>query len=107
MRTKVFTATFENTCGEYDFGSMQAVRDFEKKYSCKMLTVSEKLIPFSVFRKEYDGESIVDMGRDLSECLDERFNPAVKEIPEMEESPGFWAGKFVVNVIWVPDDENS
>lgn len=58
-----------------------------------------------IFKKDYDGESIVDMGRDISECLDSDFNPVVKEIPEMEDFPGFWAGKFVVSVTWVPDSE--
>lgn len=57
-----------------------------------------------IFEKEYDGESIVDMERDISECLDADYNPAVAQIPEMEDSPGFWAGKFVVTVTWVPDD---
>lgn len=58
-----------------------------------------------LFNKEYDGESIVDLSRDISECLDSDFNPIVNEIPEMEDSPGFWAGKFVVSVTWVPDGE--
>jgi hypothetical protein len=58
-----------------------------------------------LFEKSYDGESIVDLSRDISECLDSDFNPIVNEIPEMEDSPGFWAGKFVVTVQWVPDGE--
>lgn len=59
----------------------------------------------NIFEKEYDGESIVDLSRDISECFDERFNEAVKKIPEMKDSPGFWAGKFVVSVTWKPDEE--
>lgn len=59
----------------------------------------------SIFKKEYDGESIVDLSRDISESLDEDFNPTVKDIPEMKGSPGFWSGKFVVEVKWVPDRE--
>lgn len=58
-----------------------------------------------IFSKKYDGESIVDLSRDISECFDERFNPAVKEIPEMEDCPGFWDGEFVVSVKWVPTSE--
>lgn len=58
-----------------------------------------------IFEKEYDGESIVDLTRDISECFDERFNEAVKRVPEMKDSPGFWAGKFVVSVTWKPDEE--
>lgn len=57
-----------------------------------------------VFRKRYDGESIVDLSRDISECLDERFNEVVKDIPEMPDSPGFWDGEFVVTVKWVPNE---
>lgn len=58
-----------------------------------------------IFKKEYDGESIVDLSRDISECLDSDFNEIVKVIPEMKDSPGFWAGKFVVSVTWKPDEE--
>lgn len=58
-----------------------------------------------LFRKEYDGESIVDMNRDVSECLDSDFNPILKDIPDMEGTPDFWGGKFVVTVTWKPDDE--
>ncbi|UIS24685.1 hypothetical protein S21ZY_123 [Pseudomonas phage ZY21] len=61
----------------------------------------------NLVRNEYDGESIVDMGRDISECLDSDFNPSVNLIPEMAESPGFWAGKFVVDITWVPDEPES
>lgn len=57
-----------------------------------------------VFSKSYDGESIVDMGRDISEACDERFNPIVKTIPEMPGFPGFWDGKFTVTIIWEPED---
>lgn len=56
-----------------------------------------------VLEKSYDGESIVDMSRDVHECLDERFNPVVKEIPEMDETPGFWSGAFKVSIVWEPD----
>ena len=59
----------------------------------------------TIFEKEYDGESIVDLSWDISECFDHRFNPAAAEIPEMEDSPGFYAGTFVVSVVWVPDGE--
>jgi hypothetical protein len=35
-----------------------------------------------LLNKCYDGESIVDMARDLSEMLDEDFNPEVAHIPK-------------------------
>lgn len=59
----------------------------------------------NLLRNEYDGESIVDMSRDISEGLDGDFNPSVKLIPEMDDFPGFWAGRFVVDITWVPDSE--
>lgn len=58
-----------------------------------------------IFEQKYDGESIVDLSRDISECFDERFNEVIKEIPEMPDCPGFWAGTFKVSVVWVPDEE--
>lgn len=60
-----------------------------------------------IFTKDYDGESIVDLSRDISECFDSRFNPVVGEIPEMESTPGFWSGKFTVSITWVPDEQES
>jgi hypothetical protein len=59
----------------------------------------------NLLRNEYDSESIVDMSRDISESLDSDFNPSVNLIPEMEDFPGFWAGRFVVDITWKPDDE--
>lgn len=56
-----------------------------------------------VLKKDYDGESIVDLGRDISECVIDDYNPIVNQIPEMEH--GFWAGTFKVSVIWEPDSE--
>lgn len=57
-----------------------------------------------VFEKSYDGESIVDVNRDVHEAFDERFNPVVKDIPEMPNFPGFWDGKFTVTVTWEPNE---
>lgn len=51
-----------------------------------------------IFNKEYDGESIVDLDRDISEVLDSRFNPVVDIIPKDEH--GFHKGSFVVTVQW-------
>lgn len=105
MQTKLYTVTFENVGGEHEFGSLESIESFEKRFSTKRLTVKERFVPFKVFRKEYDGESIVDLSRDISECLDARFNPIVNEIPNMEGSTDFWGGKFVAQIIWVPDEE--
>ena len=52
-----------------------------------------------IFNKEYDGESMHDYYRDVSEAFDSRFNPAIKDIPQDEH--GFHKGTFVVTVKWV------
>lgn len=49
----------------------------------------------------YCGESIVDLSRDIHECIDSRFNPAMKDIPVDEY--GFLEGEFQVMVIWKGD----
>jgi hypothetical protein len=59
----------------------------------------------NLLHNEYDGESIVDMDRDVSEATNGDYNLKAQMIPEMEDSPGFWAGKFVVDITWVPDGE--
>lgn len=51
-----------------------------------------------VFKKEYDGESIVDLGRDISEALVEEFNPVIDLIPV--DAYGFPEGIFTVTIIW-------
>lgn len=55
-----------------------------------------------VFEKSYDGESICDLSRDISEAIDERFNPVCADIPEIED--GFYAGSFKVTITWTPDE---
>ncbi len=34
-----------------------------------------------IFEKKYDGENLYDLGRDIHECFDKRFNPKVENIP--------------------------
>jgi hypothetical protein len=51
-----------------------------------------------IFEKEYDGESIVDLDRDVSECLQEDFNQIMTKIPTDEH--GFQLGTFKVTVEW-------
>jgi hypothetical protein len=55
----------------------------------------------NLFEKDYDGESLYDLGRDISECIMEDYNPAVKQIPQDEH--GFQLGTFRVVVQWIPD----
>lgn len=54
-----------------------------------------------LFQKEYDGESIVDLERDISECLEGSFNALAYAIPVDEH--GFHKGNFKVIVEWEPE----
>lgn len=49
--------------------------------------------------KKYDGESVVDAYRDVSEAFDGKFTPIVKEIPQ--DKYGFCLGSFRVRIEWV------
>lgn len=51
-----------------------------------------------IFEKQYDGESLCDLGRDIAESVDETYNEIVKEIPSDEH--GFQLGTFRVTVTW-------
>jgi hypothetical protein len=51
-----------------------------------------------IFKKDYDGESLYDLERDLIECFDERYNEDVKNIPFNED--GLLEGMFTVTVKW-------
>ncbi len=57
-----------------------------------------------LFKKKYDGESIVDVGRDVFEAFDPAFNPAAAAVTQDEH--GLQCGTFVVTVEWIPPDEN-
>ena len=51
-----------------------------------------------IFEKEYDGESIVDLDRDVYECLQEDYNQIMTKIPQDEF--GFQKGTFKVTIEW-------
>ena len=51
-----------------------------------------------IFEKTYDGESIVDLDRDVSEAIMEDYNPMVELIPNDEH--GFQQGSFKVTITW-------
>lgn len=55
-----------------------------------------------IFEKDYDGESLYDLGRDVNESLEPRFNPVVDSIPT--DDLGFQIGTFKVNIEWVDDE---
>ncbi|WNV47271.1 hypothetical protein ENKO_162 [Klebsiella phage fENko-Kae01] len=59
----------------------------------------------TIFQKEYDGESIHDVQRDVMEAFNAKFNPVVSEIPQDEN--GFQEGQFMVTVKWSPYAEEE
>ena len=54
-----------------------------------------------LFKKTYDGESIVDVVRDISEAFDKDYNPPAAAIPQ--DKYGFQQGEFIVTIEWVPN----
>lgn len=50
------------------------------------------------FKKNYDGESIVDLFRDIGESFDSRFNLTMIKIPV--DDYGFQRGTFTVKIEW-------
>lgn len=57
-----------------------------------------------IFEKEYDGESLYDLGRDLGDAFDPVFNPCVSRIPM--DKHGIQKGRFIVTIEWQDDEEN-
>jgi hypothetical protein len=53
-----------------------------------------------LFEKDYDGESIYDLQRDVMEAFDKRFNSLAEGIPQDEH--GFQEGTFKVMIEWTP-----
>lgn len=51
-----------------------------------------------LFKKQYDGESLYDLDRDLIESFDVRYMEKPNDIPFDED--GLLLGKFTVTVKW-------
>ena len=51
-----------------------------------------------IFKKTYDGESMVDLGRDVHEAFETDFNSNMIGIAQDED--GFLEGSFTVTIIW-------
>ena len=58
----------------------------------------------TIFSKQYDGESIYDVQRDMIEAFDPNFNPKAAGIPQDEY--GFQTGTFNITIEWIPQDGN-
>jgi len=52
-----------------------------------------------LFEKDYDGEDLYDLSRDMHEAFKEDFNPIAKTIPRNEH--GIHLGTFKVTIEWV------
>ena len=55
----------------------------------------------TLFKKDYDGESLYDLSRDIAEAIDETYNPVAASIPKDEH--GFQQGIFHVTIEWIPE----
>lgn len=55
----------------------------------------------TLLSKTYDGESIVDTGRDVHEAFIAAFTPAVNDIPVDENF--IQKGVFTVTITWSPE----
>ena len=57
----------------------------------------------TLLNKEYSGEDIFDVGRDVWEAWQEHYTPSVKDIPC--DDLGFFKGKFKIKLEWNEDFE--
>jgi len=55
-----------------------------------------------VLDKTYDGESIIDMSRDVAESFESLYNPCMNAIPVDEY--GFMQGSFKLTITWTNED---
>ena len=51
-----------------------------------------------IFEKDYDGESMIDLERDIWESLSDVYNPVMMSVPSDEH--GFLQGTFTVTITW-------
>jgi len=61
--------------------------------------------PVVLLSKSYDGESIVDVSRDVHEAFFSDFTPAMATIPQDEH--GFSRGTFRVTVEWSEEEKTT
>ena len=62
---------------------------------------TSKGLGFIVFTETYNGESICDINRDVSEAMDEHYNGAMKAVPVDEY--GLSLGTFTITITWNGD----
>lgn len=66
-----------------------------------LIRVDGKKDKMILFKKEYDGESLYDLERDVTEAVQEDFNALVAIIPPRED--GTMRGTFKVTIEWEDD----
>lgn len=49
-----------------------------------MIVIYLEIFMIEIFKSQYDSESIADIFRDLSECLDSRYNPKAKVLQNID-----------------------
>ncbi|MGV8863263.1 MAG: hypothetical protein ACOH2T_19115 [Pseudomonas sp.] len=54
----------------------------------------------AIFVKEYNGESLYNLARDVSETMMGEYNPAVENLPI--DKYGYIEGTITVQIIWTP-----
>lgn len=54
-----------------------------------------------LFYKNYSGESLYDLSRDIHESFDSDFNPTINIVPQDEH--GFHKGTFKVTIEWIEE----
>lgn len=54
-----------------------------------------------IFKQEYDGEGIADIGRDIYEAFDDRFNEKAKQV--IYDEHGIAKGHFILILQYVPE----
>lgn len=59
----------------------------------------------NTFEKDYDGESLYDLSRDIHEAFQDDFNPIMKQVPRDEY--GFHQGTFRITIEWISDDKGT
>lgn len=59
----------------------------------------------TIFEKRYDGESLYDLNRDISESTQSIFNPILETLPKDEYN--FIQGEFRVKIEWVSEEESA
>lgn len=91
--------------GKYDdwtsisFKTQQQMDQFRQDFS--VLESPIIINPMPIFQKHYNGESIVDVSRDVWEAFDADFNPVISTIPLNQWN--MHQGTFRVTIEWEPN----